>query len=112
MFPQVQSVLLGWTSPVQLKVVHTAAVDFEAAEQVLDVVVLEAVLQPMSPQKVNRKPENLRVWKWWDLWSTTEIATDAVVQDPAGVQFRIQEKHDWQQGGFFHYEATEQPNGL
>lgn len=112
MIPQVSSVFLNWTEQVQMKVIQKEAVDLELSEKTLAVVTYEAVMQPMPPQKVERKPEGLRTWKWWESWSTTELEVDTVVQDPAGVQYRVQSKQDWSQGGFFHYEMTEEPRGL
>jgi hypothetical protein len=109
MFPNVMSVFSGWTSPVQMKIVNKKAIDFEAEEQVLLVVGFEAVMQPMPPQKVDRKPENLRVWKWWEMWSTTKVQADTDLQDQNGVVFRIQSVQDWSQAGYFKYELTEKP---
>lgn len=108
MIPNVSSAFNGWTAPVQLKLVDRKAVDFEAVESTLDVVHFEAVMQPMPPQKVDRKPEGIRAWRWWEAWSTTKIEKDSVVQDMNGVQYRIQSVQDWGQGGYFHYDMTEQ----
>lgn len=108
MIPNVASVFNGWTVPVQLRVVNRRAEDFEAFEDTLDIESFEAVMQPMPPQKVERKEEGLRAWRWWEAWSTKRLERDAVVQDENGVQFRIQSVQDWGQGGFFHYDMTEQ----
>lgn len=108
-FPNVSAVFAGWTSPVQMKVISKTAQDFELNEETLAVVEYEAVMQPMPPQKVDRKPEGERIWKWWESWSVTRLQPDTVVQDQDGVQFKVQSVQDWGQGGFFHYELTEQP---
>lgn len=109
--PQVSSVFFNWTSPVQMKVISTLPVDFEAQDNVLDVVTFEAVVQAMRSKEIDRKPENERSWKWWDMWSTVSFPDNTVVQDPDGLQFRIRKTTDWSQAGFFHVEMTEQPNG-
>lgn len=109
MFPNMMSVFAGWTSPVQLRVVSRVAVDFEAEENILDVVTFEAVMQPMPAQEISRKPEGERAWKWWEAWSNTRLERDAVVQDQDEKQFRIQSIQDWSQAGYFHYSMTEQP---
>lgn len=103
------STLRGWTKPSQMRVVTQTPVDFEVSEKVDAVVWFDVFLSPMSAQKVQRKPEDLRIWKWWEGYTTTDIAPDTVVQDFNGVQFRIQEKYDWSQAGFYRYELTEQP---
>ena len=112
MFPQVSSVFMNWTSQVQMRVVRKVAVDFEMVPDTLGVDTFEAVIQAMKPRDVERKPEGLRQWKWWDLWTTTNVPADTVLQDPDGVEFRVQSVTDWSQGGFFHIEMTEQPRNL
>ena len=66
MFPQMASVLRGWTKPSQMREVTQTLVDFELAETVVAVEWFDVLLTPMAPQKVDRKPENLRMWKWWE----------------------------------------------
>ena len=112
MFPQVSSVFFNWMDSVQMKVVNRTAVDFESQEDVLDITTFEAVITPMKSKDVDRQPENLRIWKWWDMWSTTDFGIDTVIQDPSGTQFRVRSSTDWSQGGYFHVTMTEQPNGL
>lgn len=112
MFPQVQSVFFNWTESVQMKVIHQEPVDYELYEDVKGVLFFDAVLQAMKSRDVMRKPENERIWKWWTMWSTTKVEIDTVIQDPNGVQFRVQSIEDWSQGGFYKTELTEQPNGL
>ena len=109
MFPQMASALRGWTKPSQMRVVKQTPADFEVFEDVIAVEWFDVFLTPMSAQKVDRKPEDLRIWKWWEGYTTTDIAPDTVVQDFNGTQFRVQAKYDWSQAGFFRYELTEQP---
>lgn len=109
MFPNVSSVFFNWTESVQMKIIRQAVSDFEPEDEVLAIVEFEAVIQPMQAKTVNRKPEDQRAWKWWDMWSTTEFEENTLVQDPDGVVFRVQSTRDWSQGGFFHSELTEIP---
>lgn len=109
MFPNVNAAFSNWTSPVQMKIINKVPVDFENVDQVAAVVSYEAVMQPMPPQKVNRKPEGERTWKWWESWSITKLQPDTVVQDQDGLQFRVQSVQDWSNGGYFYYELTEEP---
>lgn len=112
MFPNVTSAFLNWTSSVQMKVISKSAVDFELQEGTVAVVTFEAVIEAMKSKDVERKPENERLWKWWDMWTTTKVEADSVIQDPDGVQFRVQKVNDWGQGGFYICELTEQPVNL
>lgn len=112
MFPQVQNVFLNWLSAVQMKVIKTTAVDFEAQENVLAIPTIQMVIQAMDPKRVDRKPEGERIWKWWDGWTTSPIAADTVIQDPDGIEFRVTAVNDWSQGGFYKVDLVEQPRGL
>lgn len=112
MFPQVQNVFLNWLSTTQLKVIQKLPVDFELQEDTLAVITVDMVLQAMSPEKIQRKPEDQRTWKFWDGWSTERVQLDATLQDPDGRQFKVESMNDWSQGGFFHYELLEQPFNL
>lgn len=109
MMPNVSAVFADWTSRVQMKVIKKVPLDFELKEETLQVVEFEAVMQPMPPQKVDRKPEGERAWKWWEAWSTLKLQRDTIVQDMDGLQFRVQSVQDWSQAGFYHYDMTEQP---
>lgn len=95
-----------------MKLIRTTAVNFEAQENVEGILTFPAVIQALSPKVVERKPENERAWKWWEMWSTTHIEKDTVVQDPNGVEFRVNSTQDWSQGGFYHSEMVQQPTGL
>lgn len=109
MIPNVMSALNNWTTPVQMRLVSRVAVDFEAVENVLAINGFEAVMEPMPSQKVDRKPEGERSWKWWEVWSTTKLVTDDVVQDQDGLQFRVQSVTDWSQAGYYEYSMVQKP---
>jgi hypothetical protein len=112
MLPNLASALLSWGSLVEMQIVRTTAVDFEPQTEVLNILTVSMTLQAMRPRDVVRKPENERRWKWWTGWSTAKLTADTVLQDPDGLQFRVQSVEDWSQSGFYKYELTEQPVGL
>ena len=103
------SALRGWTKPTQLRVVSQTPVDFEVSEDTIAVEWFDGLLTPMPAQKVERKPEGLRTWKFWELSTTKDLAVDSVVQDFNGLQLRVQSKDDWGQAGIFNYDLCEQP---
>jgi len=109
MQPQLSSVLRGWTKPTQLREVRQTPSDFEVLETVDNIEWFDALLTPLSAQKVDRKPENLRHWKFWECSTTKDLAVDSVVKDFNGMQFRVQAKYDWSQSGFCRYDLCEQP---
>lgn len=109
MIPQLASVLRGWTKSTQLRVVRQTPSDFEVFEDTVAIEWFDALLTPLSAQKVERKPENLRQWKFWECSTTKDLAVDSVVKDFNGLQFRVQAKYDWLQSGFCRYDLCEQP---
>lgn len=112
MFPQLMSTLLNWTEQVQMKVILKKAVDFELQEDVLSVPTLEMMLQVMAAREVDRKPEGERAWKWFDGWSDVKVQKDTVMQDPEGLEYRVDSVTDWSQAGFYKYDLVQQPYGL
>jgi len=112
MFPQVQSAFLNWMSTTQMQVVNRTVSDFEVEDNVQSIISFEGVLQIMKPQDVQRKPEGLREWKFWELWTTQKLQIDVAVQIPEGTQFKVQSVSDWSQGGFMKYDLVEQPVNL
>lgn len=112
MMPQLSSAFFNWQSAIQMKVINKKAVDFELQEDVAAVVTFDAVIQAMKSRDVDRKSEGERTWKWWTMWSETKVQIDTTIQDPDGVEFKVQSVENWAQGGFYKYELTEQPKGL
>lgn len=112
MFPQMPSTFFNWLSTVQMKVIKTTAVDYEAQENTISIPVLEMVIEPMSPRAVERKPEGERLWKWLDAWCKQEIIIDTELQAPDGKQYRVQSVNDWSAAGFWKAELVQSPYGL
>ena len=109
--PQMRNaVASGWGRRVQLAVIGKQIDDFELAETTLLVRNFVGIFQPMKPREVAINPEGQRKWKWWEVHSTFKLEADFVVQDAAGLQYRVREVYDWSQAGFYHYSMTEQPN--
>lgn len=112
MLPQVQTVFLNWMESTQMKIIKPVVSDFEVQEDIQAIITFEAVVQPMKAREVQRKPENERTWRWFDMWSTTKVQIDTVIQSAEGIEYRVQGITDWSAGGFFKYDLTEQPVGL
>ena len=109
MMPNMASALLNWGSSVQLLIVKTTLVDFEASAEVLQTPTVTMMITAMSPRKVLYKEEGERRWKWLEGFSTMRIDVDTQMQDPNGVQYRSRSVTDWGQAGFYRYEMTEMP---
>lgn len=112
MFPQLQSMFLNWDQAVQMKVLNKTAVDFEVQEVVLGIPVIDMMLQVMKARDVDRKPENIRHWKFWNGWSETKVPLDTRMQDPEGLEYIVNAVTDWGQSGFYIYDLVQQPFSL
>lgn len=97
---------------VTVRLVRQEPADFEVAEVAVDAEEIQMVLLPMPPQKVDRKPEGERTWKWWEAYSVAKLGLQWDVQDEEGTQFKIVSRTDWGKAGFFVYELVEQPRGM
>ena len=109
MMPNMANGLLNWGSSVQLLIVNTTLVDYEAAQEILQAPTITMMITAMSPRRVQYKEEGERRWKWLEGRSTTKVEADTQLQDPDGVQYRIRAVTDWGQAGFYVYEMTEMP---
>ena len=111
MFPQMQNGVLAWEDVMQVQVITTTAVDFEAVENVEAVVKFDVMTTPMKAQKISRKPEGQRSWKWLDAYTETQVHKNDVLQDDNGDQYRVDSIYDWSQAGFWKLELVQQPLG-
>jgi hypothetical protein len=109
MLPNVSTVLQNWTNATMTRVIDKAAVDFEVKETGVRTKTFEAMLTPMPPQKVDRKPEGDRVWMWWDCLTTELLNLDDQVQDDQGRVFKVSTRADWSRAGYYAYDLQEQP---
>lgn len=101
--------LFGFTRRVELARVSKASVDHEVVETKADVKWFSAVLQPLSPQKLQVKPEGQRQWKFWDAWSTESLINDDIVKDRCQKEYRVMSRQDWSEAGYYFYELVEKP---
>ena len=107
--PYLGNAIKGWTRKTDVKIVTQTVVDFQTVEATADAT-LDINFQPMPDFKVNRKPEEQRTWKWWNIKitsSTVLLKSDDIIIRPSGQRFRIQSGADWRESGFSKYEAIE-----
>jgi hypothetical protein len=98
----------GWTSSKLITVITQTIVNFQNV-QLSKNYSAQINAQPMPAWKVNRKPEEQRTWRWWELIIIQPNLNlkhdDKVVIGPR--TFVIQEGSDWSESGFQGYEAIE-----
>lgn len=110
--PNVSAALWNLTTPLELFVVSTEVVNFQADETLAPAKTFLAVCQPLPAQSLAIKNEGERDWKWLSIWTKENLQTDWIVQDLVGRKFRILKKSDWtnsQMAGHYEYEMAEQP---
>jgi IS30 family transposase len=105
------SVVHGWGKTVQMKVIYTQAVDFEAVDDVLSIKTIYMQLTPMKSEDVSRKPEGLRIYKWFHGITTAKVGKDTVLQGPDGIEYRVDDMNDWSDSGFTECDIVQQPKG-
>jgi hypothetical protein len=99
--------LAGFGETIQFAVVSKTAVDYEVTETLASVAWITGVKQPLPPQALKIKPEGQRSWKWWSFWTNQSLKVDDEIQDSCKRRYKVMEKSDWSEGGYFHYELTE-----
>ena len=107
MMPDMASTLFGLTTPIQFAVVSKTMVDYEVSESKAAVRWMDGQCQPLPPQQLKVKPEGQRTWKWWLMYTTEDLKLDDILQDDCKRQYRVMEKTDWSQAGYYAYELTE-----
>lgn len=107
-FPQVGAVLSGWQNQMTfIKVIDTVD-DFEVVKYEVPYK-FYGVFQAQTPQQLFLKAEGQRNWKWWTLWTKTEldIINGDIIEDFNGKRYKVMRTNDWSQGGYVQHEMIE-----
>lgn len=111
--PNVSRALRGWTKPQSVRIVTKTVVN-HIIQQTAEVITLDMMLQPLQPEKLRRKPEEQRSWKWYSILvkaSGRELKPDDQIV-VGGIAYRIDSRQPWTDAGYRRYEATEDYTGL
>lgn len=67
------------------------------------------VVQPMSSESLNMKPEGQRSWAWITIHCLPRpaLALDDIVEH-RGVEYRVLDRFDWSQYGYVEYHACQE----
>ncbi len=104
-------ILLGETETCMATIVWQEAQDYEPNNVPISQEPFEVSLQPMPPQEVERKPENLRTWIWFKAYSDKNLDIDQTLEID-GNRFRIQKKADWRSAGVYVYDLVQAPDDV
>ncbi len=108
-FPDMSGAFWNWADPVQLNVVTTSAVDFEAVDTPENQIVFYGVLEPVTGRQLLIKPEGERKFNYLNLYTEQELKADSIVQDQKGQTYRVLKKQDWNHGDYQEYEIMQTP---
>ncbi len=103
--PYMGRALRGWVSTVQIKKVKQVIEDSEVGE-VTSEESYRANFQPMSAQNIQRVPAEYRGRKLWTVIvhdKNVYFKLNDIIEDPAGIKYRVEFAKDWRSGGYTEY---------
>lgn len=110
--PNMRGALRGWTKKQTVHVVTKTVVN-HLVTQTASRITMNIMVQPLQPEKVNRKPEEQRSWKWYSIvtYSSDQVlkVDDIIVVN--AIRYRIDSIQPWDEAGYRRYEATEDYTG-
>lgn len=111
--PRVSGALRGWTKKRTIKIIEKTVVNFLTVYRA-EFVKADIFLAPLQPEKIRRKPEEQRAWKWFDVvikLGGRVLKIDDQIE-VGGVVYVIDSVQPWDEGGYRRYEATENYTGI
>jgi uncharacterized repeat protein (TIGR02543 family) len=106
--PNLSGAIRGWTKKTAVLLVTKTVVNAKIIQTATEVI-LDMNLQPLQPEKVNRKPEEQRAWKWYSLLTKKLSATLSIdnIVIINNIRYRVESVQNWQDAGFRRYECIE-----
>ncbi|MDR1941236.1 MAG: hypothetical protein LBQ47_02810 [Endomicrobium sp.] len=104
--PQVSEALLEWFEPLTFAVITKTLNNFRVQETET-IIETQGVIQPMSAQEVQMKPQGQRKWKWETIHTLPNIALnvdDIIILNLT--KYRIMGKYDWARYGYFEFHIV------
>lgn len=109
--PNVSAALGGWLQPTVFTLISVAVEGFQADETRTPINFM-GVVQPLSGQRLEMKPEGERSWNW--LWVHAQpamiLSTDEVIEY-LGVKYRVMRQKDYTNYGYSEYELVQDYTG-
>lgn len=110
--PVVSGVLRGWTKSRKVRVVTKNIINY-VTTQTAENIYMDIMIQPLQAERVKRKPEEQRAWKWYSLLakaSNRPLKIDDIltVDD---ISYRVDSVQGWTEAGYRRYEVTEDYTG-
>lgn len=111
--PNVSGALRGWTKKRNVRIIEKTVINYLTTYRA-EIVCLDLFIAPLQPEKIRRKPEEQRSWKWYGIVIKSgkrELKINDQIQ-VAGIVYVIDSVQPWDEGGYRRYEATENFTGL
>lgn len=105
-FPDMSREHADWARTEKFTRVGKVTQDHEISEDLSDVEPFDGIFYQHTAQEISWKPEGQRQWIWWHLITSKELALDDLVLKD-GVKYRVWQKTNWTQAGFWEYEIGE-----
>ena len=99
--------LRGWGRPLVISLIRKALVNYEVSEGNTEKIQTTGVLQPLSSEKLELKPEGERSWIWKLLHCTSPTMQTDDVAIIFGVRYRVMTKTSFADFGYVKYELVE-----
>ena len=106
--PNLSGAIRGWTKKTVCLLVTKTIINAKIVQTATEIT-LDMNLQPLQPEKVNRKPEDQRAWKWFQI-ITTKASQTLKIDDLViikGRRFRLESAQNWEDDGYRRYECVE-----
>lgn len=111
--PNVSGAFRGWTKKRTVRIIEKTIINHLMTYRA-EIVRLDIFISPLQPEKVRRKPEEQRSWKWYNILIKSgkrELKINDQIQ-VAGIVYVIDSVQPWDESGYRRYEATENYTGL
>ncbi len=102
----------GWTKRRKVYNITKKTINYLTV-QTATVEIFDIMISPLQPEKVQRKPEEQRSWKWYNLLTkakNTALSIDDIIL-VSGIYYRIESVQPWTEAGYRRYEAIEDYTG-
>jgi hypothetical protein len=104
--PYLANALRGWTTKRTVNVMQKTVVNHQVTYAVTETLTLDINIQPTPKEEINKKPEEQRSWKWWNLLVKEGplLKNDDIVLID-NVKYKIMSVSDWSESGFQNYSS-------
>lgn len=105
--PNVQSAMRNWFQVVTfIRLVKTVVNFVNVQEEIPDS--FTGVLQPMTAEQLQVKPEGQRSWKWWTVHAYPDLTlVNGELIVIKGTQFKVMDRWGWSEYGYVEYHLVE-----